>query len=159
MFETIAWSEAGVVMLDQRRLPVEEIYLTCEQPEAVADAIRGMVIRGAPAIGIAAAMGIALGAQHLAGTAGSGAGGPATGGSEVGEKLRALCDLFAATRPTAVNLFWAIDRMKRALLDVAGGTPSAIADRLLDEALKIKADDIASCRAIGENLNRDTGTA
>ena len=139
MFETIAWNEAGVVMLDQRRLPTEEVYLTFVEPEEVAEAIRSMAIRGAPAIGVAAAMGLALGAKRDA----------ESGGSGSSEKFLARCALFAATRPTAVNLFWAIERMKRAASEAAAGPPHAMAARLLDEALRIKAEDIASCRAIG----------
>src|ERR1700722_17979550 len=93
MVETIRWTDAGVVMIDQRRLPREEVFVTCRGYEEVADAIRTMVIRGAPAIGVAAAMGVALGVQQ-------------------GADFDAVCETLAATRPTAVNLFWAIDRMR-----------------------------------------------
>ena len=138
MFETIAWTDAGVVMLDQRRLPGEEIYLTCTSPEQVAEAIRGMAIRGAPAIGVAAGMGLALGAIRIA-----------EEGTDFDARFAALCDLFAATRPTAVNLFWAIERMKAAARALAGAPPASIAARLVEEAARIKDEDLASCRAIG----------
>ena len=98
MIETIQWTDAGVVMIDQTRLPREEIYVTCTDYKQVAEAIRSMVIRGAPAIGVAAAMGIALGMQQAASAA---------------RVRRNLRDHRADTRPTAVNLFWAIERMRR----------------------------------------------
>src|SRR5215472_16128964 len=100
MVETIQWTDDGVVMIDQTRLPVEERYVTCRNYEKVAEAIRSMIIRGAPAIGVAAAMGIALGLSH------------ASDADLVGEFAR-ICDTLAKTRPTAVNLFWAIARMRR----------------------------------------------
>src|SRR5271155_2120856 len=100
MVETIQWTGAGVVMIDQTRLPREECYVTCRTYAEVADAIRSMVIRGAPAIGVAAAMGIALG------VAGADA-------RDLDAQFEKICATLAATRPTAVNLFWAIDRMKR----------------------------------------------
>lgn len=148
MFETIEWTDAGVVMLDQRRLPGEEIYNTYTRPEEVAEAIRSMVIRGAPAIGVAAAMGLALGALRLSEET-------ARGDAQAGRDAFArgfaqLCDLFAATRPTAVNLFWAIARMKRVAAE-SGSDPRAVARRLVDEAARMKEEDIASCRAIGRN--------
>src|SRR5579872_1500234 len=94
MLETIQWTGAGVVMIDQRRLPREEVFVTCRTYQEVAEAIRNMTIRGAPAIGVAAAMGVALGAQQ-------------------GADFETVCLTLAATRPTAVNLFWAIERMRR----------------------------------------------
>src|SRR5262245_523566 len=103
MIRTIEWTDAGVVMLDQRLLPTEELYRTYTSYKEVAEAIREMVIRGAPAIGVAAAMGIALGVR------GSSAAGPA----ELDEEFARICDTIAGTRPTAVNLFWAVERMKR----------------------------------------------
>src|SRR5437867_3799149 len=127
MFETIAWAEDGVVMLDQRRLPAEEVYLTLRTAEEVAGAIRSMAIRGAPAIGVAAAMGLALGAKRLA----------ESDARDREERFAALCELFASTRPTAVNLFWAIERMKRAARDASGRPPREIAERLRDEAIRI----------------------
>src|SRR5205823_6020460 len=100
MVETIQWTEAGVVMIDQTRLPLEETYVTCRTYEEVATAIRDMIIRGAPAIGVAAAMGVALGVLRA-------------GASDLDGQFAVICDTLAGTRPTAVNLFWAIDRMKR----------------------------------------------
>ena len=141
MFETIAWTEEGVVILDQRRLPAEETYLTLRTPEEVAAAIRDMAIRGAPAIGVAAAMGLALGAKHFA----------ESGGAERERRFGELCALLAATRPTAVNLFWAIERMKRAAASVEDRPPREFAARLLEEARRIKDEDIEACRAIGRN--------
>src|SRR6185312_13236301 len=94
MVETIQWTDAGVVMIDQTRLPREQVFVTCRRYHEVADAIRKMVIRGAPAIGVAAAMGVALGARE-------------------GADFETVCATLAATRPTAVNLFWAIERMRR----------------------------------------------
>ena len=113
MVETIVWTDAGVVMIDQRRLPSEEVYVTCRNYNEVAEAIRSMVIRGAPAIGVAAAMGVALGVLR--------------GDAEFDE----ICDTLASTRPTAVNLFWAIDRMRKlheSLRGVVCFTASALLD-------------------------------
>src|SRR5437870_3203227 len=141
MFSTIEWTDDGVVMLDQRRLPEQEIYLTLRTPEEVAAAIRDMAIRGAPAIGVAAAMGLALGAKHFA----------VSGGAERERRFGELCALLAATRPTAVNLFWAIERMKRAAASVEDRPPREFAASLLEEARRIKDEDIEACRAIGRN--------
>src|ERR1019366_27588 len=107
MVETIQWTDAGVVMIDQTRLPLEESYVTCRTYEEVADAIRGMVIRGAPAIGVAAAMGVALGVLHA-------------GDQQLDREVETICGTLAGTRPTAVNLFWAIDRMKRLYVSLRG---------------------------------------
>src|SRR5262245_47690653 len=102
VIQTVAWQDEQVVMIDQRRLPGEEVYLRCRDPHEVAEAIKSMAIRGAPAIGVAAALGIALCVRR------SGA-----EGSSLREQLDAACAELAATRPTAVNLFWAIERMRR----------------------------------------------
>ena len=112
MVETIQWTDAGVVMIDQTRLPREERYVTCRTYEEVADAIRSMVIRGAPAIGVAAAMGVALGVSQ------------ADAGDLTGQ-FETICETLARTRPTAVNLFWAIDRMKRAVHGIVRSLPLA----------------------------------
>lgn len=127
MVETIQWTDAGVVMIDQRRLPREEIFVTCRTYEEVAEAIRNMTIRGAPAIGVAAAMGVALGAR-------------------AGADFETVCSTVAATRPTAVNLFWAIERMRRVHANSNGN-----AARLVEEAKQIRLEDIAICEAIGRN--------
>src|ERR1041385_6179494 len=103
MLPTIAREPDAVVMIDQRKLPAAEVYVRCKTAPEVARAIKTMVIRGAPAIGVAAAMGIALGLRRS----------KATGTQKFAAEFQKTCDLMAATRPTAVNLFWAIERMKR----------------------------------------------
>src|SRR6516164_2416375 len=103
MLPTIAREEDVVVMIDQRKLPAAEGYVSCKTAAEVARAIKTMVIRGAPAIGVAAAMGIALGMRKSA----------ATGTQKFAAEFYKTCELMAGTRPTAVNLFWAIGRMKQ----------------------------------------------
>jgi methylthioribose-1-phosphate isomerase len=141
MLPTIAREADAVVMIDQRKLPAEEIYVRCKTAAEVARAIRTMVIRGAPAIGVAAAMGIALAMRKSA----------ATGTQKYAAEFYKVCELMAATRPTAVNLFWAIDRMKRAFAAAAeaGESVDQIKDRLDLEAQSIHDEDVASCRAMG----------
>jgi methylthioribose-1-phosphate isomerase len=141
MLPTIEWKGDAVVMIDQRKLPSSEVYVTCRTAAEVARAIKTMVIRGAPAIGVAAAMGIALGMKRSR----------ATGTKQFATEFQRTCDLMAATRPTAVNLFWAIDRMKRTFADAAqgGGSVGEISQRLETEALRIHDEDVASCRAMG----------
>src|SRR5262249_41249060 len=102
MLPTIAREADAVVMIDQRKLPASEIYVRAKSAAEVARAIKTMVIRGAPAIGVAAAMGIALGMRRS----------KATGTQKFAAEFQKTCDMLAATRPTAVNLFWAIERMK-----------------------------------------------
>jgi methylthioribose-1-phosphate isomerase len=138
MVETIQWTDAGVVMIDQTRLPREQVFVTCTDYRQVANAIRNMVIRGAPAIGVAAAMGVAIGVQKAD---------PANLASEFDE----ICTTLAGTRPTAVNLFWAIDRMKRVFASVQHQNIDAIRDTLEREAKQIYLEDIAINRAIGRN--------
>ncbi len=121
MVETIQWTSGGVVMIDQTRLPREEIYVTCTTYEEVAEAILSMVIRGAPAIGVAAAMGIALGVAQA-------------NGNDLDGQFEKVCDTLARTRPTAVNLFWAIDRMKRIFAESRGLPLSQLRQRLIAEA-------------------------
>jgi len=139
MIRTIEWTDAGVVMLDQRMLPAEEIYNTYTTPEEVAEAIRSMVIRGAPAIGIAAAMGIALGGRRF---------GRQSGAQMDAQFKRTWSDMLA-TRPTAVNLFWAVERMKRAYERTRSGGPGAVSSALVREALKMVAEDVDSNRKMG----------
>jgi methylthioribose-1-phosphate isomerase len=141
MRPTIAREDDVVIMIDQRKLPAQEIYVRCRTAAEVAKAIRTMVIRGAPAIGVAAAMGIALGIRKSA----------ATGTQKLAAEFYKICEQMAATRPTAVNLFWAIDRMKRAFAAAAeaGASVEQIQDRLEREAEAIHDEDVASCRAIG----------
>src|SRR5579872_3615535 len=132
MVETIQWTDAGVIMIDQRRLPRETEYVTCHTYQEVAEAIKNMIIRGAPAIGVAAAMGIALGYGE-------------------GADFETVCQTLAATRPTAVNLFWAIDRMRRLHQSLASRTIQEIREKLIAEAIRIRLEDIAICQAIGDN--------
>src|SRR3954465_13003799 len=141
MLPTIEWKDGTVVMIDQRKLPVSEVYVTCTTANEVAKAIKTMVIRGAPAIGVAAAMGLALGMRRST----------ATGTKQFATEFQKLCDLMAATRPTAVNLFWAIDRMKRVFAEAAQGGCSVdeINQRLETDARRIHDEDVASCRTMG----------
>ena len=141
MLPTIAREGDVVVMIDQRKLPAREIYVRCKTAAEVARAIKTMVIRGAPAIGVAAAMGIALGMRKS----------KATGTQKFAAEFYKLCELMAATRPTAVNLFWAIERMKRSFTAgaLAGESVDQIKDRLDREADAIHDEDVASCRAMG----------
>ncbi len=147
MFKTIEWIEDGVRMIDQTRLPAEEVYRTCRDYGEVADAIRSMVIRGAPAIGVAAAMGIALGIKNS--------------GAKTIQELCAEFEKIAATisktRPTAVNLFWAVKRMREVFektLARQGADAERIAAaraRLVREAQHILTEDIAVNEAIGRH--------
>ncbi len=138
MVETIQWIDDAVVMIDQTKLPLEETYVTCRTYEEVARAIRGMIIRGAPAIGVAAAMGVALGVLRA-------------DDRNLDGQVETVCATLAATRPTAVNLFWAIDRMKRLYASLRGAAPAEIRRRMVQEALLVREEDIAICRAIGRN--------
>ena len=141
MLPTIEWKDDAVVMIDQRKLPGAEIYVSCKTAQEVAKAIKTMVIRGAPAIGVAAAMGIALGMRRS----------KATGTKQFATEFQKTCDLMAATRPTAVNLFWAIERMKQMFADAAqrGCSVDEIKQRLEDEARRIHDADVQSCRTMG----------
>src|SRR6185312_13560765 len=141
MLPTIAREPDAVVMIDQRKLPAEEVYVRCRTAAEVARAIKTMVIRGAPAIGVAAAMGIALGMRKS----------KATGTQKFAAEFYKICELMAGTRPTAVNLFWAIERMRRAFAAaaLAGESVDQIKDRLDAESAAIHDEDVASCRALG----------
>jgi methylthioribose-1-phosphate isomerase len=144
MIKTVEWTKEGVRMLDQRLLPNEEKYLTLYSYDEVAEAIKNMTVRGAPAIGVAAAMGLALGASQSVGTS----------VADLEFDFKYMCDVMGATRPTAVNLFWAIERM-RSVVDNAKTEnvrdEEELKKRLVDEALKIFQEDIDSNRAIGKN--------
>jgi methylthioribose-1-phosphate isomerase len=141
MLPTIEWKDDAIVMVDQRKLPGTEVYVQCKSAAEVAKAIKTMVIRGAPAIGVAAAMGIALGMERS----------KATGTKQFAVEFQKTCDLMAATRPTAVNLFWAIERMKRGFSDgaLAGESVDQLKSRLRRDAVAIHDEDVANCRAIG----------
>src|SRR3954454_12545905 len=130
MVETIEWTPQGVVMIDQTRLPLHEEYVTCRNYEEVATAIRDMIIRGAPAIGVAAAMGVAIGVQKA-------------NEADVDGQVETICSTLAATRPTAVNLFWAIGGMKRLYVSLGGKPLSEIRERLVQEAILVREEDIA----------------
>jgi methylthioribose-1-phosphate isomerase len=141
MLPTIAREADAIVMIDQRKLPAHEVYVHCRTAAEVARAIKTMVIRGAPAIGVAAAMGIALGMRRS----------KSTGTQKFAAEFFRTCELMGATRPTAVNLFWAIERMKRSfsVAAAAGESVDQIKDRLEREADAIHDEDVASCRAMG----------
>ena len=139
MIRTIEWTDQGVVMIDQRLLPTEEVYNTYKTAEEVAEAIRSMVIRGAPAIGVAAAMGIALGVNNL--------------DSEDGltEKFNRICQIIRETRPTARNLFWAIDRMREIFDRHREASLQELQTALEQEAVRIHREDIEINRKMGEH--------
>jgi methylthioribose-1-phosphate isomerase len=135
----VAFEDEAVVLIDQRLLPGEEVFLRCRDHHEVAVAIRDMAVRGAPAIGVTAALGIALGVRREA------AEGPA-----LREAFGAICTEMAATRPTAVNLFWAIDRMRARFERDAPAGGSVLRDGLLEEAQAILDEDVRSCRRMGD---------
>jgi methylthioribose-1-phosphate isomerase len=139
-FRTIEWRNNSVIMIDQTRLPGEEIYNTYTDFKAVAEAIRDMVIRGAPAIGVAAAMGIALGARAII----------ADTHESFFRQLENVCDVMARTRPTAVNLFWGIERMKRVAEANRDKKLDQIREILKEEAVRIETEDQTICRNIGK---------
>lgn len=147
MFKTIEWTPEGVKMIDQTRLPREEVYLTCHDYRQVAEAIRGMVIRGAPAIGVAAAMGVAIGIQQS--SAGS--------VDSLRADFEAIAKTLIATRPTAVNLSWAVKRMRevfeQSLSDdsAEAGLIERAKGRLVAEAQRILDEDIAINQAMGRH--------
>ena len=150
MIQTIEWTDAGVVMLDQKRLPAEEIYHTYTDYEGVAEAIRSMIIRGAPAIGVAAAMGLALGVKNAVDKSHS--------IEEIDREFEIMCRVIAATRPTAVNLFWAVDRMKAVYARIRPNGIEAVRSALIDEASAAYREDIEANRAMGragQELIRD----
>jgi methylthioribose-1-phosphate isomerase len=136
MVETVQWTAAGVVMIDQTRLPNETVFVTCKDHLEVARAIRTMVIRGAPAIGVAAAMGVALGVARAEENGLDG-------------QFERICGTLAGTRPTAVNLFWAINRMRKLYESLRGRPVAEIRERLIAEAKLVYEDDIAINKAIG----------
>ena len=139
MVSTVKWQDDAVVMIDQRRLPAEEVYLTCRDHREVAAAIKDMAIRGAPAIGVAAALGIALGVRRSRAE-----------GTALRAEFEAICEDLRVTRPTAVNLFWAIERMRRRFDAVSSATSESLRNALLGEALAIQDEDLAACRRMGD---------
>jgi len=149
--KAIEWKQNKAVILDQTRLPVEEKYLAIRNYRDMADAIRQLKIRGAPAIGIAGAYGVCLGAREIV----------TTDYPTFKKQLFAIIDEMAATRPTAVNLFWALNRMKEIVEANAGSSPELIKPKLLAEAHRILEQDVETCRQMGEHgaaLLRDGDT-
>jgi methylthioribose-1-phosphate isomerase len=139
LIKTLEWTDSGVRFIDQTKLPTEETYITCTSCDEVAGAIRNMVVRGAPAIGVAAAMGIALGVKN-------------SGAQSVGELERDLdryCESIRATRPTAVNLFWAIRRMQAKFDSLRSRPLAQLKQALVEEAQRMHAEDIAANQAMG----------
>jgi methylthioribose-1-phosphate isomerase len=139
MIETLEWTDQGVRFIDQTKLPMEETYVNCTTYEQVADVIRDMVVRGAPAIGVAAAMGIALGLQNS----------KAENGGDLKRDFDQVCEVIGKTRPTAVNLFWAIRRMQEKFETLRVRPIPQIKQSLIEEAKRMHAEDIAANRAMG----------
>src|SRR6266702_4778240 len=129
MIQTLEWTDRGVRFIDQTKLPTEETYVTCKTYEQVADVIRNMVVRGAPAIGVAAAMGIALGVKNSKAES--------VGGLK--QDFDKICDVIGKTRPTAVNLFWAIRRMQDKFELLSGKPMAQIKQSLIEEAQRMHA--------------------
>ena len=142
MIIPVKWTDEGVNMLDQRLLPTEEKWLMLKSFMEVADGIRDMVVRGAPAIGVSAAYGIALGVKNFVGT----------NVDDLAEELDYIGDVMSKTRPTAINLFWAIDRMKRTFEQAKadGKSVSEIKQILIEDAKAIHEEDIESQRLIAK---------
>ncbi len=141
MIQTLEWTDNGVRFIDQTKLPTEETYVTCTTYEQVADVIRNMVVRGAPAIGVAAAMGIALGVNNS----------KAESTGDLKRELDEICDVIGKTRPTAVNLFWAIRRMQEKFERIRIRPIPQIKQDLVEEAKRMHAEDIAANQAMGRH--------
>jgi len=141
MIQTLEWTEQGVRFIDQTKLPTEETYVLCKTDEQVAEVIRTMVVRGAPAIGVAAAMGIALGMKNS----------KAQSVGELKQELDLICDNMGKTRPTAVNLFWAIRRMQEKFERLRVRPVAQIKQELIQEAKRMHAEDIAANQAMGRH--------
>jgi methylthioribose-1-phosphate isomerase len=141
MIQTLEWTDSGVRFIDQTKLPTEETYVTCKTYTQVADVIRNMVVRGAPAIGVAAAMGIALGVKNS----------KAENGGDLKQEFDQICDVIANTRPTAVNLFWAIKRIRDKFEMLRVRPLAQIKQALIEEAQRMHAEDIATNQAMGRH--------
>jgi methylthioribose-1-phosphate isomerase len=141
MIQTLEWTASGVRFIDQTKLPTEEIYVNCTTHEQVADVIFTMVVRGAPAIGVAAAMGIALGVNNSS----------ATTAADLKVELDQICDVIGRTRPTAVNLFWAIRRMQQKFDALRALPVTEIKQALVEESQRMHAEDIAANQAMGNH--------
>jgi methylthioribose-1-phosphate isomerase len=141
MIQTLEWTESGVVFIDQTKLPTEEVYVTCTTHQQVADVIRNMVVRGAPAIGVAAAMGIALGVKNST----------TENTADLKKDFDQICEIIRQTRPTAVNLFWAIRRMREKFESLRSRPIAQIQQALIEEAQRMHAEDIAANQAMGRH--------
>jgi methylthioribose-1-phosphate isomerase len=141
MIKTINWKNNTVVLIDQRALPSAEKYITCKFYKEVISAIKNLTVRGAPAIGVAAAMGAALGALQL----------PSLPPEQFRRKFVAICDEIAKARPTARNLFWALERMKKRFDRTKHSSQRELVDELVDEAKRIYAEDIEANRQMGKH--------
>lgn len=141
MIQTLEWTDKGVRFLDQTKLPTEETYVTCKTHDQVADVIRNMVVRGAPAIGVAAAMGIALGVNNS----------KAETTGDLKRDFDQICNTLGKTRPTAVNLFWAIRRMQEKFERIRIRAIPQIKQDLIEEAKRMHAEDIAANQAMGRH--------
>jgi methylthioribose-1-phosphate isomerase len=141
MIQTLEWTASGVRFIDQTKLPNEEVYVTCTTHQQVADVIRNMVVRGAPAIGVAAAMGIALGIKNS----------KAENIDKLRQEFDSVCEMIGKTRPTAVNLFWAIDRMRKNFEFLSERPIPQIKQALIEEAQRMHAEDIAANQAMGRH--------
>jgi methylthioribose-1-phosphate isomerase len=141
MIQTLEWTEHGVRFIDQTKLPTEETYVICKTHQQVADVIRDMVVRGAPAIGVAAAMGIALGVRDS----------KAETVADLKRDLDQICDNMGKTRPTAVNLFWAIRRMQEKFERLRIRPIAQIKQDLVEESKRMHAEDIAANQAMGRH--------
>ena len=139
MFKTVEYKDGKVRLIDQTRLPLEEVYVECDNYQDVARAIKIMQVRGAPAIGVTAAMGVALGAKGII----------TKDFAEFYKEFVKICDYLAGTRPTAVNLFWAIERMKSVTDRNRNKPVDYIKDVLEKEAVKIREEDISINRTMG----------
>ena len=141
MIKTLEWTDEGVRFIDQTKLPTEEVYVTCKDYEEVATAIRDMIVRGAPAIGVAAAMGVALGVRDAEGDH----------VAELRRQFNQICDTIGETRPTAVNLFWAIRRMQDKFEQVSELPVPQIKQAIVAEAQRMYVEDIAANEAMGRH--------
>ena len=141
MIKTVEWTDAGVRFIDQTKLPTEETYVTCKTYEEVADAIRSMIVRGAPAIGVTAAMGVALGIRDSR----------AMNLDDLRCDLGRISDVLASTRPTAVNLFWGIRRMRDKFEALSARPIPEIKQEMVAEAQRMLVEDIAANQAMGKH--------
>jgi methylthioribose-1-phosphate isomerase len=141
MIQTLEWTDQGVRFIDQTKLPTEEVFVVCTTHEQVADVIRSMVVRGAPAIGVAAGMGIALGVKNS----------KAETVNDLKNEFDQICDLIGKTRPTAVNLFWAIRRMQEKFEHLRAHPIARIKEELIEESKRMHAEDIAANQAMGRH--------